>query len=436
MIRCGFYERVITPPLGTDIPGGWCERPSTGVLDELYIRAFVTDDGEKRTALIVADAVELLNHQCDAIICRVEEMTGITADCVSVSGNHNHWAVPSGEPYGSKEDVPYMDVFCRVAADCVYLAQQRLQPCSLSFGVGRVEGISFNRDQVLSDGTVCTNAKKNLDVVRTWSDNDPELPVLFVRDETGKPLGALICFACHLCCVGGTKYSGDFSGEMARLLKETYGPEFVAIYTAGAAGDINHIDRMTQTRQNYLEMGAKLASETIRVVNEEAKPVSGDTVAGIRGLVRCGNRRATEEEVAEAKAIVESGQSDPSVMLGALSAILLLDHEEKMAANNQTEEDVPVQVSLVGDVFIVALPGEPYHQFGMAIKQGCPTGKCVISTLSHGMFGYIPMPELLGTSIYPAALCAGSRFAGDTGERIVNKVLQLMTELLRKDEEV
>jgi hypothetical protein len=46
------------------------------------------------------------------------------------------------------------------------------------------------------------------------------------------------------------------------------------------------------------------------------------------------------------------------------------------------------------------------------------------------------MPELLGTSNYPAALCAGSRFAGDTGERIVNKVLQLMTELLRKDEEV
>ena len=220
------------------------------------------------------------------------------------------------------------------------------------------------------------------------------------------------------------------------LLKETYGPEFVAIYTAGASGDINHIDRIGGTKQNYKDMGAKMAAETIRVVSEEAKPVSGDAVSGIRGFVRCGNRRATAEEVAEAKAIVESGQSDPSVMLGALSAILLLDHEAKMAANNQTEEDVPVQVSLVGDVFIVALPGEPYHQFGMAIKQGCPTGKCVISTLSHGMFGYIPVPELLTTSIYPAALCAGSRFVGDTGERIVNKTLQLMNELLRKDEEV
>lgn len=432
MIRCGFYERVITPPLGTDIPGGWCERPSTGVLDELYIRAFVTDDGTTQTALIVIDAVELLTHQADAIIRRVEDMTGIPADRVAVSGNHNHWAVPSGEPYGSKEDVPYMDVMCRVAADCVFLALQRLQPCRLSFGVGRVEGISFNRDHVLADGTVCTNARRSLDVVRTWSDNDPELPVLFVRDEGGKPLGALVCFACHLCCVGGTQYSGDFSGEMARLLKEAYGPDFVTIYTAGASGDINHIDRMNRTKQNYRDMGAKMAAETIRVVNEEAKPVLGDRVSGVRKFVRCENRRATTEELAEAKAIVESGKSDPSVMLGALSAILLLDYEEKMAAANQTEEDVPVQVSLVGDTFIVALPGEPYHQFGMAIKKGCPTGKCVISTLSHGMFGYIPVPELLETSIYPAALCAGSRFAGDTGERIVKAALDAMQELLSK----
>lgn len=433
MIRCGFYERVITPPLGTDIPGGWCERPSTGVLDELYVRAFVTDDGERQTALIVIDAVELLTHQADAIIRRAEEMTGIPAHRVAVSCNHNHWAIPSGEPYGSREDMAYMDVFCRIAADCVFLALQRLRPCQLFFGVGRVEGISFNRDQVLSDGTVCTNAKKTQDVVRTWSDNDPELPVLFVRDENGVPLGALVCFACHLCCVGGTKYTGDFSGEMSRLLKEVYGPDFVAIYTAGASGDINHIDRMNKTKQNYRDMGAKLAAETVRVA-QEAMPVSGNGVSGIRGFVRCANRRATAEELETAKRIVETGYRDPNVMLGDLSAKLLLDYEEKLTAENRTEEDVPVQVSLVGDVFIVALPGEPYHQFGMAIKHGCPTGKCIISTLSHGMFGYIPVPELLGTSIYPAALCAGSRFVGDTGERIVKKTLQLMTELLRKDE--
>ena len=111
---------------------------------------------------------------------------------------------------------------------------------------------------------------------------------------------------------------------------------------------------------------------------------------------------------------------------------LLLIYEEEMEASGQTEEEVPVQVSMVGDTFIVAMPGEPYHAFGRAIKQGCPTGKCIISTLSHGMFGYMPTPDLLGTCIYPGQLCVGSRFAGDTGERIVKAALDAMQELLAK----
>ena len=85
MIRCGFYERCVTPPIGSEIPGYWCRRPSTGVLDEIYVKAFVTDDGAKQTALIVVDAVELLTKHTEAILKRVEEMTGIPADRVSVS---------------------------------------------------------------------------------------------------------------------------------------------------------------------------------------------------------------------------------------------------------------------------------------------------------------------------------------------------------------
>ena len=32
MLQCGFYEKEITPPLGSDIPGYFMKRPSTGVL--------------------------------------------------------------------------------------------------------------------------------------------------------------------------------------------------------------------------------------------------------------------------------------------------------------------------------------------------------------------------------------------------------------------
>ena len=45
MLQCGFYEKEITPPLGSDIPGYFMKRPSTGVLDRLYAKAFAVSDG-------------------------------------------------------------------------------------------------------------------------------------------------------------------------------------------------------------------------------------------------------------------------------------------------------------------------------------------------------------------------------------------------------
>lgn len=430
MIRCGFYETEVTPPIGSHIPGYWAERPSTGVLDPLYVKAFVTDDGKNRTALILVDTCELLNHQTKAILDRVQALTGLTPDQVAVSTNHSHYGIPTGEPYGAPEDAEYMAVFCRLAADCVYLALQRLTPCTLSFGLGHVEGISYNRDFLLEDGTVCTNAGKSKPVVRPYSGNDPELPILFARDLEGKPLGALVCFALHQDCIGGNLYSGDFSSELSRQLKAAYGNDFVSIFTQGTSGDINHIDRMGGVTRHYTQRGQILAREAIRVMEEATVAVTGDKVAGKRVGLLCKNRRATPQERADAQEVLKTGRCGANAMLGKTTSLILLDYEEKMDASGQTEELLPIQVSLVGDTFIVALPGEPYHQFGQAIKAGCPTGKCIISTLSHGMYGYLPIPELIGTNVYPAQICAGSRFAPDTGDRMVEAVLKIMRELL------
>jgi len=436
MLHCGFYERCVTPPIGSEMPGYWRTRPSSGVLDELYIKAFVTDDGQTQTALIVVDAVSLSNEQCDTILKRVEEMSGIPADRASVSCNHTHYGVPCGDPpgTGALPDLAFMDVMCRVAADCVFLALQRLQPCQMTFGVGHVEGIAYCRDYVVDNGDVCTNPGSAISVVRPYSDVDPELPVLFVKNSEGKPMGALVCYALHQDSVGGSEFTGDFSSELSRCMKKKYGADFICIFTAGTCGDINHVDRIGGKKLHYTERGQILAKEAIRVIEEASVPVSGDRVDGRRIDLHCRNRRATPEQKRRAQEIVTTGIKDPLAMLGTTLSKLLLQYEAEMDVSGQTEEIVPVQVSMVGDTFVVALPGEPYHAFGRAIKQGCPTGKCIITTLSNADCAYIPTPELLNSSIYPAQLCAGSRLEGDTGDRLVAAALAAMDELLKTPE--
>ncbi len=428
-MKCAFFERQITPPLGSGIPGYFSEtRFSTGVEDDLYVKTALFDDGERKAALIVIDAVELPAKFRERITARVRELTGIAPENVAVCGTHTHYGVPCGEPQvGSAEDEPYMDFMCRVAADTVLLAQEKLQPCRLSWGIGRADGVSFNRDYLMGDGHVLTNpGKKNpTGIVRPFSDNDPAVPVLMVEDEAGHKLGSIVSFACHQDTVGKQKYSGDYSSEMANRLKDAYGADFVSIYLAGASGDINHVDYIGHSRHTHREIGQALAAEVIRVAAEECRPLEGDRVDSCLETVTCKSRHASPEALETAKKIV-SGEADAKrLMLGALQAKLLVVYERETAG--ETQGDLPVQVILVGEVPIFVMPGELYHQFGLRLRAQFP--KSLVATLSNGFWGYIPVPEMFETDVYPVQLCVGSKWEPAAGDKLVTRALEIAGRL-------
>ena len=428
MLKCGFYEREITPPLGKEIPGYYAKRVSTGVLDRLYAKAVVLDNGEEQLALVVLDAIQTETPMHDAIVERICANSGLKPENITVTATHTHLGIPMDEPIGSKGDPAYMDWLCLMAADCVLLALQNLKECTLQMGMGRVEGVSFNRDYVLEDGVVCTNPGSKRKIIRPYSENDPELPVLSVRDLDGNYMGALISFACHQDCIGGTAFSGDFSSELSRQLKNRYGGDFVSIYLAGACGDINHLDAMGGSRMDYRTRGQRIAEEAVRVMERDSKPVSGNCLRASKEKVVCTYRRATAEELAAAHRVL-SGQPDPNVMLGSLMAQLLLTYEEN-AEKRSKEVPILVQVLRIGDAAVFAMPGEMYHQFGNALKNADPEKKCLVATLSNGSYwGYIPISELFGTYIYPAALCDGSCLTPDAGWKLTNAALEQYRQL-------
>ncbi len=432
MICCGFYEKEITPPLGTMMPGYYAVRVATDVLDKLYVKAFVTDDGQTQTAILAFDAVELPNHFCQTLAARIEQQTGIPAANVALCANHTHLGVPFDEPQGAKEDPEFTAMLLRLAADCVALAQMRLQPCDLTFATGHVEGVSFVRDIVTEDGSVVSNPSSNLTLVRPYSEADHDLPVLLARGEDGTPVGALISFACHQDCIGGTKFSGDFSSELSRQLKARYGQEFVSVFVAGASGDINHINFMEKYRANYIDTGRKLAAEAIRAAEEEGAAVCTDSVDCKLENVTGTYRRATDEQLEAAKKAVETGEIDKKVMLGTLAMKILLEYEEEVKELGETGQ-LPVQVMRFGDVLFFALPGEVYHAFADRIKAACPDRKCLIATICNGDYGYIPTEEMFKTNVYPIQLCHGSRWMPDMGDLVTDKAIAMGQELLAAD---
>ena len=437
MLQCGFYEREITPPIGSELPGQYELRVSTGVLDRLYAKAAVFDDGDHLVALLALDAVELPDWFCEAIRRRVEEMIGLEDKNLVICATHTHQGIPVGEAIGAHEDRGFLLQLSRLAADCVALAKKALRPCRLSFATGRVEGVSFVRDYVLENGDVRTNpVKPEMKLLRPYSENDPDLPVLFARDEEGTMLGMIYGFACHQDCVGGREFTGDYSSEVSRQVKVRFGQEVVSVYVAAACGDINHIDFMRgMARTPYRETGGKIAAEIARLADGPAEPLPQERVCAEKAYVACQYRRASREEIATAEESIRTGRKIPRAMLaGTRYAELLLQYERLRREEGKPEKELPVQALLIGGVTLFAMPGELYHAFGQKLKAGNPTGRTLVATLCNGAYGYFPTPDMFKTNVYPAQLCEGSQWAPESGDAITRQALALAQNLMKNAE--
>ncbi len=423
-MKCGFYKKEITPPLGSYIPGYGDNRRGRGVKDELYVKALVMEDASgNRFAIASLDSLMLEMEHTEAILARVKEYTDLTEKNTVLTCIHAH----TGTPFWQYDaaDTAYMQELFRMVADCIILAWQRLQPCEVTYGVGKAEGISFVRDYVLKDGRIVTWGKKGLNL-RPYAESDPEVGVLFFRDAGGKPIGAVSNFACHCDCVGGEEYSADFPGVMARRLEKEWGADFISIFLPGFSGDINHVNAMEGIRMDYKVMGVMLADEVIKIA-ASGKPIGADTIDFARKELYLERRVVTPEMEKRAKEILADPACRRPEEHGFAHPQWMLSYAEEYA-NAPLEVRCPVQTIKLGDIFLYCLPGEMYCAFGKYLKtknggKGFPVQLCATRA------GYIPTPELMESDVYPAELSNCAFLQAGAGDQLVQAALDLADAL-------
>ncbi len=372
--------------------GHYAPRYAKTVYDRLYAKAMVVEDGGELAAILVVDTCALPEDMHDIVTQRIFEYTGITPDRVCITSNHSHSGAPVSDDntVNCRADEPYKDVFYRLCADAVTLAYNRLENVEAKFGITEVHGISFNRDFVIEDGTIITRGFGRKDIVRPFDGIDPELPVLMFEQD-GKPVGAIINFACHQCCLGNLYtdapgYSGDFASELSKQLKSHYGNDFVSLFVLGTCGDITHRDHINFVPDPplwYREIGKRLAEGVIRAT-EQAEPVLGG-VAVIKEVIQIERRQATREWTQEM--LLKLKDVDSSRFVRTRN---LLYYE---ANNTQTHSCLAVQAIRIGDVCISALPGEVFVAYGLAIKAASPFKRNMVVENCNYYCGYIPTKQ-------------------------------------------
>lgn len=420
-MRVAFYECDITPPLGGYVWGHYHEVRPQNVKDCLYARAMVTegDDGTV-AAFVTVDCCALPPEIHDIVTARIQQYTGIRPENVCISSNHTHWGAPvcDSPELDCYADETYRDVFFRRTADAVTLAYRRLDTAEARFGCDVAENIAFCRNYVLKDGSVVTWAGgiDPADIAGRTVDADPTLSVL-VYERAGKPIGALINFACHQCCCPDNDYTGDFSSIFSKDLKKIYGEDFVSVFLLGTAGDINHIphNQFKTSPDHYRMMGHTIAEGVVRAINK-ATPLSGE-VAVVKEPITLEHRTIGQEEFRKQ---VE--------FLNKYSEMRLRNLMYYKTTNQKTEGEYLLQALRIGDVCIYAMPGEVFQRFGQKLKAQSSYQKAVVVQNCNTYCGYIPTPDMFGENckgVYEASLCYHSCLLPEAGDMMVEKLLTL-----------
>ena len=431
-MRVGFYECDITPPLGGFMWGHYKNVCAANVTDRLFAKAVVVEAGGEYAAIVVVDSCSLTPGIQKLVAKRVAEFTPIPEDRVCIASNHSHSGAPiSSDPScGGVRDEAYYDVFLRLCADAVTLAYRRLEEAETTFALSQVDSISFNRNFILKDGRYITHGRGRTDIAEPLDGIDPDVPVLFFTCG-GRPIGAIVSFACHQCCLkdyAASGFSGDYSSYLSKHLKEKYGQDFVSLFLLAPCGDINHVNPDVSVEipdDHYRHMGKVLADAVIASLEKGEKVEGG--VKMLMDTVTIARRPADQKTV--------EGLLKKLVRSDKLSLMKLRNLAHYQATNGGiTEDTLPVQAIVIGDVLVSVLPGEIYNAFGKYIKQNSPYKRNIVVENANDYCGYIPTPKAFANEkeeLYETSLCGHSRLVPEAGAMLCNKVLSLAKKLLK-----
>ena len=396
-----------------------------GVLDRIYSRAVVLDDGTSTAALISVDAGAVPDAIWQEVARRLESELGIPADNVLLTATHTH-SVP-------RQDVgSYTDKIVESAR----LAKARMVSARVGYGTG-VSYLNVNRN------IIDPQTRRWWEGPNYEGPSDKTVAVIALETPDGAPIALYYNYAMHAVTVGQLDLvSGDAPGTASKYIEDSFAGEVVALWSSGAAGDQNplyfqqtydlreirikeYAERgidisnamppggqglnrddptvmrlMNQQKQMIQSMGQLLGEEVLHVVRGMDRLRSDVRIAGRHKIVSCPGRERT--------------------------------NEGRAGFPGEYREAAPVEIRLglvaLGDIKIGAVNAEVFNPIAQRLKRESPYARTMLATLTNGMArsGYIPHDA--GFGMYTFEVLSSRLQPGCAESAIVDGLLDLMSE--------
>ncbi len=358
----GIAVADITPPLEVGIlmsTGRRLWRPFEGVRMPLEARALVVRKAERRVAVVALDLLGLGDEAVGGIRRFKEQVAGESAGAVEAGeillcSTHTHSAPSSlgctdlihTEPFKR-----WLGYLAGQIGSAVKDAAADASPCRLMVGTESAPGHTVNRRIKTTAGIRPFRTTMPPEtVIGPEGPTDESVNVAAFVDPSRRPVALVVNAACHPIhemCI--PRVSPDFPGEMVRRLDRRR-PGCLAMFLNGAAGNLN---------PPLVSGGAGDARDHGRVL-ADAVDKSLDKLRYVQGA-----------ELSVASSIVELPARD--------------------SKGRPLDEPLSTRIHALrlGDAVFCFLPGEPFIETSLAIRQAWPGEFTVVVGYTDEWIGYI-----------------------------------------------
>jgi hypothetical protein len=424
-LKAGFARVDITCPVGIPLIGSY-GKPSENILDPLYARAMVLDDGLNTIAIVSADLLYTPLEEITEVVRRiVKDKIGIPAQNILVCATHTH----SGPEVFTRSKIPrqnrmdesridreYLHTLNEKIADSVISAYQNMRRVRIGVGKGQLPEIIFNRRTINAAGKAVMTFSITPEVatsrtIRTDSSGytrvefvlgpgnlkfgpvDPDLYVIRVEDMDGNIAGSILNFGCHPVCIypdAPTTISADYPGDASGLVELTEGG--ICLFTLAPAGNIVPLQRGEKAHR---QIGTAIAGEAIRQL-QFVRTTDEVTLKALREIINLPVKKTTSEEI---------------------------DNQGDIVDIITTE----IQVLQIGDIYILAMPGEILVEIGLEIKKLTQLENLVIISLGNDTVGYVCHEQAYKEGGYEPD--SGTCLAKGSGEIMIKEAMELISRI-------
>lgn len=432
MLKIGFAEEDITPPLGQRIVGHFNDIRVESINDPLYARAMAVE-GNMPFIFITCDLLSLRRTTVMEVRQKIEQATGVPGDHVVVSTTHTHTGPSTARIFGLDPDDDYLRFLVERISQTGIRAYRKRVPGTLSVTYGFEGKLNHQRRFMMRNGQVQMHPPKgSTDILYQEGPSDPEYAVIWGEDEGGQALGCWVNYACHVNVTqSGTSVSADYPGFLAAAMKRHQHDDFVTLFANGACGNLCQIDVYDPNQHDsglqWAEyMGETLADDVLRALPYAVK--LADPILDRRAvIVPLPLRHLPSELIAWAKEYLESGDLDN--FQERTYAQMTLELEEMQ----RVEPVIPAEVAAfrLADYAIITLPGEIFVEFGFDLKLKSPAKRTFVVELANGIIGYVPTKRAFEGGGYEQRTATSSKLDPVAGEMLVATGRALLDSMFR-----